>query len=1174
MNELQILYLWQSQQEQLEYRVLSAHFKRFFPNEDLVAGLNYLQSARLVGGGMGLYHVTSKGWKARHDVEAPVEVSLPKPPLADSADPSPGQSGSSTTTRDSLTSISFVDSESDGPIQVHDNTGGSPWGLFRKLIGYYLDCVRCDERPSNVLGADNLCDTYIPIMTAGAWWPTGIQHDVQLTIPVPDGHHHAFVRRVLLDKEDFFFGYPIHSLGADENKILIPVFCVPATKVRYIRNRLEVTLDFNNADINASWLEKRFRTNDERQAFLLQCGLVDQFDEDAEFVEENAENGAIPDQLKLDVEAGISALKIFCADSLQEALSPMVTNPLATTDNLQRGIYNTAVMFSGKKLRFNIGLLKELGKIHRASDAELNQTALRHVFLTPEASAPGADVEGDQSDSLPVIPFVPFNYEQEEAVKLALENELTVITGPPGTGKSQVVVNLLANLAIRNKTALFASKNHKAIDAVVPRTNALVETGNLMTRLKNPETGDVFTWKNAVDTIMATVALPYDESCDVLREEVVRKLRRRDRLLDDAELWSSCEQKLAQLNEELDFATSGFSPAHVKSALAGECLVTPAEIVALRKHVAAIPKTQKGLSNRLRVWIWTMFRRKSLSRGLFSISNQCNHYQLEAVDSDHLIASKQYLIDVCDKLSKIHAIHELGRKIEAAEETSRDVKPLSESLGELTQLMDAVGQVTGELISKSVKNRFSGLDSFNLQEMVQMRGILNNMNAAGVGGQARINWERFFENSFSKLLKFFPMWAVPNLSVRHGLPLIAGVVDTVIIDEASQCDIVSIIPLLFRAKTAVVVGDPQQLKPVHRMGKGVNMQLMRRHNLIEEQNIFSYSYLDSSCFQLAASNPKCNGKVQLKDHYRCHPDIAYYFNDQFYGKSLRVLTNQTNLKVPKGYTVGLMWTDVVGETERVSTSGAICPAEISAIVAEIKSLLNDRGFDGSIGVVSPFRIQADRIRDAVYREIGERKLADAKFVCSTADGFQGDERDVILMSCVYQPNLYDGGQWYLTDTETRNLWNVGVSRARAALHIFGNKEFCKHSSASHLSALAKYCTRSEESAVPTGQFDSIWERKFHDALKDAGIETVSQYPLVGRRLDLAIPSLRMNLEVDGEKYHKDSSGRRKAEDLWRDMTIRAAGWMPMRFWVYELRENMDACVAKVADKIKELHGAV
>jgi very-short-patch-repair endonuclease len=1171
MNEKQVLHLWESKQEKLDYSELAKRFKQFSNDGILSHYLGIMQRSKLIRSEMGSHSLTSEGWETRNKV--------PRPPVTEHS-----------SNDDHITSYSdgIVENISDKDLcsnvvmssmqttsyrQNIQFDEESPWTLFRRLVGYYLDCVHCDERPSNVLGADQLNDSYVPIMTHGRWWPNkNIDQDVRLKIPVRDGQH-AFIRRVLLNKEDFFVGYPFHFFKGKNSLFLIPIFCVPVEKIKYVKDVLEVSLNFDNADINASWLDKRFKTNDERRAFLQHCGLVDQIDD--EFTTTDSENITLPDKLKLDLPTAICALEIFCKEYLQESLSPMVTNPVVSFDNHHTGIYNSSVLFAGKQLRFTVGLLKELRKIERASDQDLNKTALKHIFISSEnpngAINKGNTLDNSKDESVPVIPFVPFNYEQEESLAAALSNDLTVITGPPGTGKSQVVVNLLANLAIRDKTALFASKNHKAIDAVIPRTNKLVETGNLITRLKNPETGDEFTWRNAITSIMAATVLPYDSSCDEIRSNVITKLNRRGRMMEEAELWSSAERKLSELNDQLEEYSYKLTPFHREAALSGEHLVSSKLIKSLEKAASSIPLNGETIGNKIRKFIWLLFRKSQLVKLLVSIDESLIHYQLEFDTTESFIDKKERLLSVCCTLSNINTIHQIGRKISLAEKVAKDVKPLSASIEEIVELHQSVSSITDELLNKTVKNRFTGLVTDDLQEMQQMKGIINNMNAAGVGPQSRINWERFFNNSFSKLLRFFPMWAVPNLSVRHGMPLIPAVVDTLIIDEASQCDIVSIIPLLYRAKSVVVVGDIQQLKPVRRMSKSVNMQLMRRHNLMGEKNIFSYSYLDSSCFELAASSPNCGEKVQLKDHYRCHPEIATYFNDQFYGKALRVLTNQNKLKLPKNYKAGLIWTDIVGEVEKVSTSGSICRKEIDAIVVEIKSLLIDREFQGSVGVVAPFRIQADRIRDAVSKEVPVSKLNTAGFLCSTADGFQGDERDIILISCVYQPNLYGGGMWYLTNTETRNLWNVAVSRARSALHIFGNKEFCKNSEAQHLSALAKQCDNPPEKiTVHTGQFDSIWERKFYDALKVSGVDTISQFPLLGKRLDLAVPSVCLDIEVDGEKFHKDSSGRRKAEDLWRDMTIQAAGWTPMRFWVYELREDMDSCVLLVKNKICEL----
>ena len=54
-----------------------------------------------------------------------------------------------------------------------------------------------------------------------------------------------------------------------------------------------------------------------------------------------------------------------------------------------------------------------------------------------------------------------------------MKNLVTVITGPPGTGKSQVVTNLIINCALQGKNVLFASKNNKAVDVVETRVNNL-----------------------------------------------------------------------------------------------------------------------------------------------------------------------------------------------------------------------------------------------------------------------------------------------------------------------------------------------------------------------------------------------------------------------------------------------------------------------------------------------------------------------------------------------------------------------------------------------------------------------------------------------------------------------------------------------------------------------------
>ncbi len=1144
INENQLLHIWESQDEALKYDELLAGYKLVFSsNERFTETVGLLQSAHLVRSDLGDYSLTKKGWKVREKTPRPdfVREDLMQ---KDDCDHPKSRLEISIKRR-----VGDLSSDANTALTQEE----SPWHWFRRLVSYYIDCVRFDERPSNILYGDGKNNSFIHVNLSGYWWPTKVREKVTLTFPVRKSQN-AFLRRVVME-EDFFIGYPFHLLGEDDKRVVIPVFCIPVVSVEYELDKLTLELDFENADVNSSWLEKRFRTGEEKRRFLQRCGLMD---------DENC-----PDEIGFDFMKAVNAVKILAERFVNDEINPLATEPAIDVATKEKGIYNSAVLFAGQKLRFNLGLISELGKIQKAPDEELDRSALKYVF-TDSGSDSISSTALLNGDSEPSIPFVQYNYEQEQAITQALRNDLTVITGPPGTGKSQVVVNLLANLAVHGKTALFASKNHKAIDAVIPRTNDLVPSGTLISRLKNPDTGEIFTWEKAIKSVMAATGLPFDESATSLKSQICNTLRQREALFDAAELWSREEQKLSRLNEEIELLTRGLLPSQVKLACEATEIVPDPVIRRLVRMADSLPDLGGGFIAKIRRAWWKNIYRRKLLQSLKDIQPALSVYQLDlpAVTITHEF--KEALASCADDLRKINEISILHKKIRQVEENTKEVKPLAGCTEDLEMLLGRVSAQAPELLEKSVSNRFAKLEDYDLRKLQQLSGIVSNLANGNIGPQAQINWTRFFHDSFSDLLEFFPMWAVSNLSVRKGVPLIAGIIDTVIIDEASQCDVASIIPLLFRARSAVIVGDPQQLKPVHRLSKGVSLKLLAKHQLAEQVENLSYEYCETSSFALAASSPRCGGKVQLKDHYRCHQDIAHYFNEQFYGKTLRVITNRSNLKVPSGYQPGVMWTNVEGSVSRTGSSGAICQAEIDSVVSEVKNLLVAQSFNGSIGVVTPFRKQADRITDAVYAALPVALLEKAEFVSSTADGFQGDERDVILLSTVYQPDMYDGGKWYITSVETRNLWNVAVSRARAALHVFGNKEACRTCGAAHLVALAERSEAPSEEFVHTGQFDSVWERKFFDALKHAGINTVSQYPLVGKRLDLAIPSLKIDIEVDGEKYHRDASGMRKAEDLWRDMTIKASGWTPIRFWVYELREDMGGCVQKVADIILEV----
>src|SRR5690606_3828959 len=67
---------------------------------------------------------------------------------------------------------------------------------------------------------------------------------------------------------------------------------------------------------------------------------------------------------------------------------------------------------------------------------------------------------------------------------------------------------------------------------------------------------------------------------------------------------------------------------------------------------------------------------------------------------------------------------------------------------------------------------------------------------------------------FPQIMPLLPCWAVTSLSVRGRVPFDSSFFDILVVDEASQCDIASALPLLFRARRVVVIGDPMQLRHI------------------------------------------------------------------------------------------------------------------------------------------------------------------------------------------------------------------------------------------------------------------------------------------------------------------------------------------------------------------------
>jgi very-short-patch-repair endonuclease len=416
------------------------------------------------------------------------------------------------------------------------------------------------------------------------------------------------------------------------------------------------------------------------------------------------------------------------------------------------------------------------------------------------------------------------------------------------------------------------------------------------------------------------------------------------------------------------------------------------------------------------------------------------------------------------------------------------------------------------------------------------------------------------------LLRHFPLWAVTALSVPSRIPLQPAMFDHVVIDEATTCDIAAALPLLARARHATIVGDPMQTGLVGDIAAGRERAILEKEGLWLG-GIGRFAFSQTSLFHLAQSTDAAR-RHMLRDHFRCQGEIADFISELFYGRRLAVLTDEAKLRPPPGTKPGLHWTPVTGPLQSAG-QGCTSDAEASAIADHLHKLLEIENYQGTVGVVTPFKRQAELVRRYAEQRLAHTTIERADLRVATGHAFQGDARDVILISPCYAQDMPQGARWFLR--QGASLFNVAVSRARAVCHVFGDLDACERSDIRHLALLAR---RIKSPPVRAGSgeqkpFESPWEERLYDALRARGIQTVPQYRIAGRRLDLAFVDgeRKFDIEVDGDAYHRDPDGFRKVSDIWRDHQLQGLGWRVIRFWVYELKKDMEACVERVATEI-------
>jgi len=683
------------------------------------------------------------------------------------------------------------------------------------------------------------------------------------------------------------------------------------------------------------------------------------------------------------------------------------------------------------------------------------------------------------------------------AVRYACEAALAVVTGPPGTGKSQAIVSMAASVLAGGGSVLVASKNHQALDAVEDRLGSLAPDVPFSIRTLNPSDDTDTGFDAALKKLIASETPSRASSIDEFAlAELIGDATRRSAAVD------LCDQ-IAQLECEISDVLDRIKvrEAHVRT----------------KGQDDPVALHEKGSLLRLLSWLRSLVYKRFKQ-------------EIPSIDKQH---------------------DRRGMSLGELQNSLVSLRSTRDALG-LPDDPIVIGERIREATDKLLPVILAARTYLPEERRCKIAEIYDDWTFDGGKGHPPTDLSQ-------TLMAHRPLWLASILGTPRRIPLDDGLFDLVIFDEASQCDIATAIPLFARAKRVVVVGDDRQLSFIPQLGQAQDRNLMQAQGLpVAKMGRFAQSR--RSLFDFASRVRKAE-RITLLHQYRSAGPIVDYISENFYGNQLQASYDPRRLNIPNGVRPGIAWEHVPAPA--FPQTGNVNLAEVSAIVRHLRKLVVDENYAGSIGIITPFRAQVAAIEEAIVAILDEPKCIVCKLKVGTVDGFQGQERDLIMFSPCVGPRSPQTGLTFF-QRDTRRL-NVAISRARAVAIVFGDIDFARSGQSKALAKLAAHATE-PRAKRGEGVFDSDWERKVFHALKARGLDPQPQYEIAGRRLDFALfgaSGIKLDLEVDGRRWHEGPDGRRKTSDLWRDHQLKSLGWRVRRFWVDELSNNMEGCLDRV-----------
>ena len=403
-----------------------------------------------------------------------------------------------------------------------------------------------------------------------------------------------------------------------------------------------------------------------------------------------------------------------------------------------------------------------------------------------------------------------------------------------------------------------------------------------------------------------------------------------------------------------------------------------------------------------------------------------------------------------------------------------------------------------------------------------------------------------------------PCFLMSPLSVAQYLPPDAPPFDLVVFDEASQIPVWDAIGVIARGKQFICVGDPKQMPPTNFFNKGES-----EDGAVEDEEEEIPEDLESILDECLAAGVS---STHLNWHYRSrHESLIQFSNHNYYDDRLYTFPSadrSPRLGVRFAFVEGGVYDRRATRTNR---------KEAEALVEWVFTRIKEPGYKPrSVGVVTFSQAQKDLIEN-LFEERREKEPeceaffsenAEEPFFVKNLENVQGDERDVILFSIGYAPDKdgkmamnfgplnRDGGE--------RRL-NVAVTRAKEQVVVFssihGSQIDLERTSAvgaKHLRDFLEFAEKGETAANASKPKDNgAFPKAVAEFLRSKGYTVDEQVGSGACRIDLAVKKPGEDtycLAIECDGPSYASQLTVRDRDQLRHSVLKGLGWRITRIW--------------------------